>query len=459
MAVVDHSRPSVSLVAGDRRADVGRTLEDPVPQNLSLLDQLGLWGNLGVSLLGFVGASYVLQFGGPGTPRLSLLAALMSIVGGTVLGSLLLAAAAVPSARTGAPAMMLLRGLFGARLSYLPTVLNVVQCLGWGTFEVVTIAGAAHRIAGSVPQWAFVLLAGVITTVLTIRPLGAIRVLRRYVTVLMVVAVGYLAVQLLRQPLPPLTRGSWSTFWPATDTVIAVAVSFVPLAGDYSRHARSPRSAFTGAFVGYGLTQILCYGLGLVALLTVAADGDVYGAFIAVPVGFLAFAVLALRELDQSFANVYSTAVSVQNLRPHWDRRVLGLLIGASTTVLALIFGIGSYQDFLTLLGSVFVPLAGVLVVDYFLLTGSRWDYSARSPARWSRVGPWVVGFVAYQLVNPGQVSWWAAGWGHVDTALGFAPPSWLSASIFSFVVAAVLTPVCGLAARPRLQLSQANER
>ena len=28
--------------------------------------------------------------------------------------------------------MVLLRGLFGARLSYLPTVLNILQCVGWG---------------------------------------------------------------------------------------------------------------------------------------------------------------------------------------------------------------------------------------------------------------------------------------------------------------------------------------
>ena len=37
--------------------------------------------------------------------------------------------------------------------------------------------------------------------------------------------------------------------------------------------------------------------------------------------GGLAFGVLSVRELDQSFANVYSTTVSTQNLRPAWDRR------------------------------------------------------------------------------------------------------------------------------------------
>ena len=69
-------------VPGDRRSEVARTLAEPVPQALSLLDQFGLWGNLGVSLLGFTGAIFVLQPDGAGTPELSLAAALTAIVVG-----------------------------------------------------------------------------------------------------------------------------------------------------------------------------------------------------------------------------------------------------------------------------------------------------------------------------------------------------------------------------------------
>jgi putative hydroxymethylpyrimidine transporter CytX len=436
------------ILLTDTGTEVGPTLDSPVPQTLGLLDQLGLWGNLGVSLLGFSGALFVLYPGVSQTP-LSLAAGLTSIVLGTVLGTLVLAAATVPSARTGVPAMMLLRGLFGGRQSYAPTVLNVVQCIGWGTFEIVTIAEATHTVAHWWPRWVAVVVAGAITTVLTIRPLGAIRVLRRYVTVLMIIAVGYLLVQLLRQPLPAFGRGTWSGFWLATDTVVGAAVSFVPLAGDYTRHARSPRSAFAGAMVGYSVTQTLCYVMGFLALVTVAG-GDaskIYGAFIAVPVGWLAFSVLALRELDQSFANVYSTAVSTQNVFPRWDRRVLAVVIGVITTVTALLTNLGSYQNFLVLLGSVFIPLGAVLIVDYFLLSGDRWDFRETAPARWSRIAPWIVGFIAYQLVNPGYISWWTSAWTHVDSWVGFSPPSWLSASIFSFVVAALATPVSAGAA------------
>ena len=442
----ESSENTFVTVPGDRHSEVGRTLAEPVPQSLGLLDQFGLWGNLGVSLLGFTGAIFVLQPGGAGTPELSLLAALTAIVVGTLLGTLVLALPGIPGTQTGAPAMVLLRGLFGTRVSYLPTALNVLQLFGWSIFELVTIATAAHTVAPAVPKWGYVVIAGVLTGLLTIRPLGAIRVLRRYATAAVLVVMCYLFVQLLRHPLPALTRGTWSGYWAATDTVVAVAISFAPLAADYMRHSRSARSAFAGALAGYSVTQVLCYVIGLLALVTVAHgnSNDIFGAFIALPVGSLGFAILAARELDQSFADVYSTAISIQNLRPLWDRRVLAGLITALTTAGALWLNIADYENFLTLLGSVFVPMSAVLIADYFadyLAVPRRlWDLSADARSRWSMLLPWAVGFVIYQLINPGYVSWWASAWSSFGHDIGFTPASWMSASILSFCAAGIMT-------------------
>ena len=434
-------------IPGDRHSEVARTLAEPVPQALSLLDQFGLWGNLGVSLLGFTGAIFVLQPDGAGTPELSLAAALAAIAVGTLLGTVPLALAGLPGAQTGAPAMVLLRGLFGARLSYLPTVLNILQCLGWGVFELVTIATAAHTVAPALPRTAYVLIAGLATALLTVRPLGAIRVLRRYATSAVLIVLCYLFVQLIRHPLPGFTHGTWSGYWAATDTVVAVAISFAPLAADYTRHSRSPRAAFAGTLGGYGTTQVLCYVIGLLALVTVAHGNpdQIYGAFIALPLGALGFAILAVRELDQAFANVYSTAVSTQNLRPLWDRRVLAGTIAALTTAGALWLNIADYENFLTLLGSVFVPMSAVLIMDYFAFAGRRrWDLSASARPRWLMLLPWAAGFVTYQLINPGYVSWWASAWTSFGQDIGFTPASWMSASILSFCVSAVLTLLAG---------------
>src|SRR5215470_9082219 len=114
----------------DSYAEPGLTLADVQPKTLGLLDHTALWGNLGISLLGPVTAVYVVANG------MSFLAAFIAIVVGTLIGTIGLGLANTAGARTGMPAMVMLRGLFGARLSYLPTVLNLIQVLGWAVFEL-----------------------------------------------------------------------------------------------------------------------------------------------------------------------------------------------------------------------------------------------------------------------------------------------------------------------------------
>lgn len=425
-----------------RSNEVPHTLAEPAPRTLGFLDQGAFWANLGVSLLGFSGALTVLA--PSGVPQLSLIAAIVATVVGTVLGSIMIGLAAIPGARTGLPSMMLLRGLFGTKLSYLPTVLNIFQLVGWGTFELLVIAQGAQAVFQGGPAWLYVLVAGVITTGLTLRPLGALRLLRRYVTIAVAISMLYFFVQLLRHPLPDLTAGSWEGFWTGSDAALAVAVSWIPVASDYSRHSKSSRSAFGAATVGYSVTQIFTYVLGLIALGLVGGNSDkAFDPFLAVPLGVVFFGVLVLREIDQSFADTYSTAVSIQNLRPTADRRVLSVAIGIITTVLALTLDIDQYQDFLLLLGSVFVPLFGVLVVDYFARTvRSSWDTSATAPARWGMLFAWLLGIAAYQMVNPGGLGWWSALWTGLQDLVGFSPSSWMSASLLSFSTAALATYV-----------------
>jgi putative hydroxymethylpyrimidine transporter CytX len=438
MAAPPTSRPPVPPSAP---AEAPRTLLEEAPRTLGVLDQLGFWGNLGVSLLGFAGAISVLT--PAGAAPLGLGAAVTAIVVGSVIGGAMLGASLVLGARTGAPAMVLLRGLLGARASFLPTALNIAQCLGWAVFELVVISTGLQGLAGhaglDAPRWACVLVAGVVTTALTIRPLGVIRVLRRYVTVLVVAALVVLVVGLLRRHSAPVT-GSWGGFWLAVDAVVALTISWVPLGADYSRHSRSGRAAFAGGFAGYGVTQVACLLIGVVALSEVQQDGDrIFDLFLSLPAGVAAFAVLVLRETDQSFANVYSTAVSVQNIVPRWDRRVLTLAIGALTTLVAVVLDIGQYTDFLYLIGSVFIPLSGVLIACWLRVGSAGWDVSRRAPVRPAMLVAWLVGFVVYQLVNPGGIPHWSDAWTALGTRLHTLGHPWLSASLASFVVAAVL--------------------
>jgi nucleobase:cation symporter-1, NCS1 family len=197
--------------------------------------------------------------------------------------------------------------------------------------------------------------------------------------------------------------------------------------------------------LGYAASSAVFFLLGVLALRAYAdADADVVGALLAVPAGAIALVILAVDEVDEAFANIYSTATSAQNVLPRADRRVLAVVVGGLATVLALAIDGDAYEPFLFLIGAVFVPLAATVVVDFWLSRGA-YDTSADAPARWAMVLPWAAGFVAYQLTAPtilADWSSWEAFWRHGQDLLHISPTNGFSASLVALAVAALLTPV-----------------
>jgi putative hydroxymethylpyrimidine transporter CytX len=419
------------------------TLTTQPPRPLGFLDQLALWGNLGISLFGpLTGALIATTAGSVGL-------GIAAIVVGCGLGAILLGASAVMGTVTGAPAMVTLRGLVGRRGSVLPTVLNIAQNIGWATMEIIVISTAAVAVLGQAWRWPFVILAGAAATLMAIRPLGSVRLLRKIMVWLVLAASTFLFVQVLLQPPQSIPQDSVLGFWPAVDLAIAGVVSFAPLAADYSRHSRTRRAAFWGASLGYGLAAIVYYALGVFAVVNLGAS-DVITALVTLPAGAIAITILLVDEVDEAFANVYSTTMSVHNIIPQLDRRIIALIIGVTATLLAGLLDFGQYQSFLFLIGSVFVPLYAVAAVDFFVVSRQQWDVSNTSRFRATPVVAWVCGFVAYQLVYPGTVPGWADFWAWLDKQIGFVPPGWLGSSVAAIAVGGLVMLIGGLLLRYR---------
>ena len=438
------STPGTTADASEHPArEAPLTLTTDPPRPLRFTDQLAMWGNLGISLFGpLTGALIATAAGSVGL-------ALAAIVIGCGLGAILLGASAVIGASTGAPAMVTLRGLVGRRGSVVPTLLNIAQNVGWATMEIIVISTAAVAVLGQSWRWPFVILAGAAATVMAVRPLGSVRLLRKIMIWLVLAASVYLFVQVLLQPRQSIPQESVLGFWPAVDLAVAGVVSFAPLAADYSRHSQTRKAAFWGASLGYGLAAIAYYALGVYAVLNLGAS-DVITALVTLPAGAVAIAILLVDEVDEAFANVYSTTMSVHNLLPQVDRRIVALLIGATATLLAGLLDFGQYQSFLFLIGSVFVPLYAVAAVDFFLVSRQRWDLSSTSRFRAAPVIAWACGFAAYQLVYPGTVPGWADFWASVGAGIGFVPPGWLGSSVAAIAVGGLVMLVSGLPLRYR---------
>jgi len=436
---------------------------EPVPERLRVLGGLDtalLWGNLGVSLLVLVAGAFLV-------PALSLPEAVVAIVVGALVGNLMLAAAGAIGADARVPAMVLMRAPLGRRGSYLPTVLNVAQCLGWAIFELIVIATAAgllcEQLFGFEAVWAWKLLFGGLAAALAL--MGPIGFVRRFVRKFAIWAVAASVAYLAWWILDGADLGAlWSqsgehhgSFWLAVDTVVAVTVSWAPLVADYTRFSRDRRSAFFGVGLGYLLPTLFQFGFGSILVLSRGVDPNHPELILTAIAGGGAAAALALLaltvdETDEAFANVYSGAISTQNLLSRVPQRVLIASAALIATLGALAIDMRSYQRFLLLLGAVFVPLLGVLAA-HWLYSGAH--YTERdvfgSPA--FRVGPivaWAAGFLLYEwLYQPADLGFWS------DLIAKLPAPGYqIGASLPSFALAFVLTGLLQTLSSPRATMT-----
>ncbi|MEJ7685596.1 MAG: cytosine permease [Variovorax sp.] len=340
-------------------------------------DHTALWFSLGVGLL-------VMQIGAYLVPAVGTRDAVLAIVLGSCIGAGLLAWTARVGCESGLASAGLMHATYGSAFARLPVVLNIVQLIGWTTFEIVIMREGTQAIG----KHAFGLpLDGTAGIVLTTLLWGAVliallagsmvKLVRRFVSrfglPLVVLSLLWLTWQFATQ----LQAKGFEAFWArpgnggmgmfsALDLVIAMPVSWLPLVADYARHGRRSTGgvggAFGGTWVGYALANIWCYALGVMVVSVAEPGTNLVAALLLAQGGLIALGLILIDELDNAYGDVYSGSVSAHSLQPRWSIRRWGLLLAVVCIAFALVLPMHSLEPFLLLLSSVFVPLYGVIL-------------------------------------------------------------------------------------------------
>lgn len=389
----------------------------PIPperRTLGPFDYGVLWGDLGVGLLVLVAGSLLV-------PALGLRDAIVATVIGSVIGSALLAVAGRVGSDTGVPTMVALRAALGLRGSYLASVLNIGQLIGWAGLEIIIMASAARAISdeffGFDGYYAWMVIFAVIGTAFAVGgPIVVVRqFLQRFGFWIVLAATVWLTWRLfatydVAEFWNDPNAGGFPNFWQGVDIAVSLPVSWLPLVADYSRYARKSGGAAWATFASYTAANIWFFALGAGYVLVLQANpGTIIGVLVdsllPLTVGWLFLLVILADETDNAFANIYSTAVSAQNLvgLPH---RLLAVAVGIAAFILAVSVDLLGYENFLLLIGGVFVSLFGILLADYFIVHRGRYETGAlytRGGRYWYAGGvniagvlAWLAGFVVY---------------------------------------------------------------
>lgn len=374
---------------------------NPVPTKHRILrgfDYFILWSSLGVGLLVFSAGSFLSE-----TPFYH---ALLAIIIGSIAGSVLLSMAGKIGSDHAVPSLIGIRPAFGLYGSYLAAVLNIIQLIGWTTFEILILSKAAEQLTNMHDTFVWNIIFGAIIALLGIfGPLFLVKQwLSKFAIWIVYASSAIILVTLLFQNLPNVISGDGKdmSFFVALDIVIAMPISWMPLVSDYNRFAKTSKGAFIGTLIGFSITNIIFYVGGL--LFGVGDISSIIISIQAILFGFILL-VMIVDEIDNAFADIYSAAISSQSIFHNLNQRHLIIGFSIVSTILAIFVSIEGYEQFLFLIGALFIPLFGVLLTDYFVIKRGKYLNDMMYGNKIIKIGypaiiAWAIGALVYYLLS-----------------------------------------------------------
>lgn len=374
---------------------------NPVPTKHRILrgfDYFILWSSLGVGLLVFSAGSFLSE-----TPFYH---ALLAIIIGSIAGSVLLSMAGKIGSDHAVPSLIGIRPAFGLYGSYLAAVLNIIQLIGWTTFEILILSKAAEQLTNMHVTFVWNIIFGAIIALLGIfGPLFLVKQwLSKFAIWIVYASSAIILVTLLFQNLPNVISGDGKdmSFFVALDIVIAMPISWMPLVSDYNRFAKTSKGAFIGTLIGFSITNIIFYVGGL--LFGVGDISSIIISIQAILFGFILL-VMIVDEIDNAFADIYSAAISSQSIFHNLNQRHLIIGFSIVSTILAIFVSIEGYEQFLFLIGALFIPLFGVLLTDYFVIKRGKYLNDMMYGNKIIKIGypaiiAWAIGALVYYLLS-----------------------------------------------------------
>ena len=317
----------------------------------------------------------------------------------------------------GIPFPVLLRSSFGIIGSNVPCLIRALVACGW--FGIQTLFGglAIHLFLGSVFEgWKSLGGTGEVIGFMVFWALNLWVVLRGAESIkwletlsaplLVLVGIGLLVwalpnvsmTELLAQPAKrPEGASVYGYFFAGLTAMVGFWATLSLNIPDFSRYARSQKDQILGQLFGLPLTMFLFAALGVVMT---AASEKLVGVTVSDPVSLighiqspgwvaLAMALIIIATLStNTAANIVSPTNDFQNIAPKLINRttavILTGLVGLALMAHELLKKLGLlvsdvsletvYSNWLLGYSSLLGPIAGIMVVDYFIIRQQKLD-------------------------------------------------------------------------------------
>ncbi len=332
--------------------------------------------------------------------------AILTVIGAT-MGSI--------GARTRLSSYLLVRIAFGDRGAAVVNLAFAVSLVGWFGVNIDLFSGAAVRLAAdvfgaTVPAWPIEIGAGILMTVTTIFGFRAINVLASLLAPVLAVVTAMLLYGTFENnsiaDLMAIEKVATLTISDGVSAVVGGIIIGAIILPDITRFIRHWKGAIQVAFWAYMVVELVVFA---VAGMAGAASGktEVLDVMLHFGLGLGAFVIVIAGSWVLNSLNLYSTVLSVEATFPKLKGTLVTALLGAAGVGAAFLNILDSFLAFLSFLAVIFVPVAGVIITDYLLI--SRDAYCAETLDNNQMLSSkafaaWAVGAAVAALINEGLI-------------------------------------------------------
>lgn len=366
------------------------------------------------------------------------------LVTSSVFSYLLLSLVGFMGYATGISTMALTRSSFGVRGSYIPSLINMIQFIGWTAVNTFIAATSLSIIFHDLFGWKIYDATnntgwlGVVVGILVMSILHLISVSMGERSVQLIERVGIIFVigfviwesivvfktvsfdQLVKWVVPKAERLSAGN---AMDILAAFNLAWVTAGADFTRFTSKKKTATHAPFWG-ALIGVLWFALiGVVSTISIAITSGSFDPNNSDPstianklgLGVIAMIVIVLTSTTANAANLMAAASAVNNifhkvkLKPAlWIVTILATIV----TFIPLLVGsfLDTFEAFLNYIGMILGPMISIMITDFYLLHHRKYDVPQLTVSRgkyWYQGGfnitafiIWIMAIIVYNLLS-----------------------------------------------------------
>ncbi|MBS4538599.1 putative hydroxymethylpyrimidine transporter CytX [Clostridium sp. D2Q-11] len=286
-----------------------------------------------------------------------------AILLGHLIGGILLALCGVISFDKRKNAMETVKDTLGEWGVKIVASLNVLQLLGWSAVMIIQGARGINATLGLSYKLSLIIMA-IFVFMWSYYFERKSKKINDFAVLTLLILTCLIFFNIDFERIIP--TGANVSFITVVELSIAMPVSWIPLIGDYTMRGESRKGVFLSSFFGYFIASSSMYVLGLLITLFTGLDIVQFISSFSVPI--VACIIIVLSTVTTTFLDIYSAVESSKQIFKFNSTTRMVAVYCFIGFAISLFFPIVKYESFLLTIGSVFIPVYSIVIIEYFFI-------------------------------------------------------------------------------------------